>query len=94
MVAKDKFEVGPLGSKTWVWGKTIEYNTQYTTTFRVKVRSRQSVLAAAVVNRGTLNVPYTMYLSSKSSGTKVQTTGSWSGASSWDLRQTALPINA
>ena len=93
MVAKDKLEVGPLSSNTWVWGKTIEYNTQYTTTFHVKVGPHKSVRATAVVNHGTLNVPYTMYLTSKSSGIKVQTTGFWSGASSWDLRQTVFPIS-
>jgi hypothetical protein len=46
----------------------------------------------ATVHVGTLEVPYTLYLSSKSTGTKAQTKGIWHGVSSWDLRHTITPV--
>ena len=80
-------------TNTWTWGKTTEYSTQYTATFPVKAGPHESVRASSVVNQGTLDVPYTMHLSSKSTGVNVQTTGTWRGVSSWDLRHTITTLN-
>ena len=91
-IASGKFTVESSTSKTWKWGETTSYSTQYTATFPVKAGPHQSVRAMAVVNQGTLDVPYVMHLSSKSSGVKVQTSGTWRGVSSWDLRYTITAV--
>jgi len=85
-IADNTFSVEVPGSNTWTWGSATEYSTQYTATFPVKAPAHTAVHVSAVVTQGMLNVPYTMHLSSKSSGVKTQTTGTWHGVSSWDLR--------
>lgn len=47
---------------------------------------QKTIRVTSVVNQGMLEVPYTMYLSSKATGVKVETTGTWRGVSYWDLR--------
>jgi len=93
LVAESKLTVEASSSHTWTWGKTTEYSTQYTATFPVKAGPRKSVRASSVVNQGMLDVPYTMFMSSKSTGVKVETTGTWRGVSSWDLRHTITALN-
>lgn len=46
------------------------------------------VRAVSTVNKGVLEVPYTMYLSSKSTGATTESKGIWRGVSTWDLRHT------
>ena len=92
MVSEATFKVEVSTENTWTWGKTTEYNSQYTATFPVKAAAHTAVRASAVVTKGTLSVPYTMYLSSKSGGVEVQTSGTWRGVSSWDLRFTITDI--
>lgn len=46
------------------------------------------VRAVSTVNKGVLEVPYTMYLSSKSTGATTESKGIWHGVSTWDLRHT------
>jgi len=92
LVAESKLTVEASTTHNWTWGKTTEYTTQYTATFPVKASPQKSVRASSVVNQGTLDVPFTMYLSSKSSGVKVQTSGTWRGVSSWDLRHSVTTI--
>lgn len=86
-------KVEASSTNTWTWGQTTSYTTQYTANFPVKAGPHKSVRASSVVNQGTLDVPYTMYLSSRSGGVKVQTTGTWRGVSSWDLRHTISPLD-
>jgi len=93
VIADAKFSLSASTSNTWTWGKTTEYTIQYTATFPVMAGPHKSVRASSVVNQGTLDVPYTMYLSSKSSGVKVQTSGTWQGVSSWDIRYTITPLD-
>lgn len=93
MVAEGKLTVEASTSNTWTWGKTTQYSTQYTATFPVKAGPHNSVRASSVVNQGMLDVPYTMCMSSKSTGVKVETTGTWRGISSWDLRHTITTLN-
>ena len=80
-------------TNTWTWGKSTSYTTQYTATFPVKAAPHKAYRAMSVANQGTLDVPYTMHLSSKSTGVKVQTSGTWQGVSSWDIRHTIMPAD-
>ena len=93
MIAEGKFSVSASTTNTWTWGKTTEYGIQYTATFPLKAGPHKTVRATSVVNQGTLDVPYTIYMSSKSSGVKVETSGTWRGVSSWDLRHTITALN-
>lgn len=88
IVDEGTFSVDTSTTNTWTWGSTTSYSTDYTETFPVTASPNTTVLASALVDQGTLNVPYTMYMSSKSTGVSVTTTGTWTGVSSWDLRYT------
>jgi len=92
-VVESKLSLEASAKNTWTWGKTTEYSTQYTAKFHVKAGPRKSVRVSSVVNQGTLDVPFTMYMSSKSTGVKVQTTGTWRGVSSWDPRHTITVLD-
>ena len=85
--------MGAPTSSTWTWGKTTEYRTRYTANFHVKAGPHKSVRASSMVNQGLLDVPFILYMSSKSDGVKVQTTGTWRGVSSWDLRHTVTALD-
>ncbi|KAF9648929.1 hypothetical protein BDM02DRAFT_2012525 [Thelephora ganbajun] len=92
-IAEGKMKVEASTTNTWTWGKTTEYTTQYTANFPVKAGPHKSVRASSVVNQGTLDVPYIIFMSSKSAGVKVETKGTWRGVSSWDLRHTITALN-
>jgi len=92
-IAESKFKVEASTTNTWTWGQTTSYTTSYTANFPVKAGPHQSVRATSVVNQGTLDVPYVMHMSSKSTGVKVETSGTWRGVSSWDLRHTITDVS-
>jgi hypothetical protein len=78
-------------TNTWAWGKMDRYTTHYTAEFPVRVPPRKTLRAFASVTQGILDAPFTMYLSSKSNGVKVQTSGFWRGGSSWGFRHFSYP---
>ncbi|KAK7033618.1 hypothetical protein VNI00_012617 [Paramarasmius palmivorus] len=73
-------------SNEWTWGKEDSVAKSYTATFPVKAGPKQTVRAVSTVNKCDLDVPYTIYMSSKSTGTKVETKGIWRGVTTWNLR--------
>jgi hypothetical protein len=75
-------------SQEWKFGEQNSFTTSYVASFPVKAEAGKTVRAVSTVNRGELEVPYTIYMSSKSTGTKVETKGKWRGVSTWDLRHT------
>ena len=82
-----KLGVGVSNSHTWTWGETTHYDTQYTATLPLKAGSERSVRASSLVTQSMVEVPFTMYMSSKRTPrVKVQTTGTWHGICSWDHR--------
>jgi len=87
-ITDGKFKLDASVITPWFWAKTTSYTIVYNNTFPVKVAPFQSIRATSLVNQGMLEVPFTMHLSSTSAGVKVQTTGTWRGLSSWDLRHT------
>ncbi|KAI0040028.1 hypothetical protein FA95DRAFT_1566775, partial [Auriscalpium vulgare] len=72
----------------WKYGEANSFTKKYTASVPVKVGPRKTVRVVSVVNKGKLEVPYTISLSSKSAGVKVETKGIWYGVSTWDLRHT------
>ena len=94
-ISEGKFNVSASSTNTWTWGQTTEFTIQYTATFPVKAGPHERIRATSMVNQGILDVPYTMYLSSKRDpSVKVQTTGVWHGVSSWDLRHTITHLGS
>lgn len=93
MISEGKFSVSSSNSHTWTWGRSNQYGVQYTATFPVMAGPHKSIRGTSVVNEGTLNVPYTITMSSIRSGVRVQASGMWHGVSSWDLRHTITPLN-
>ncbi|KAI0741309.1 hemolytic lectin [Daedaleopsis nitida] len=81
-----KFTVGGASANEWGW--STQSTMQVTGTFPIALIPHQAARAVSVVNQGILSVPYTLYLSSKSSGVQVQTTGTWHGVSAWYLLHT------
>ncbi|KAK0472997.1 hypothetical protein IW261DRAFT_1423968 [Armillaria novae-zelandiae] len=57
----------------------------YTANFPVKAGLGKTVCGVLFVQKGTLEVPYTIQLASKSTGVWVETKGIWRGVSSWEL---------
>lgn len=92
VITEGRFTVEASSANTWTWGKMSSYTIQYTATPIIKVDSRKTVRVASVVNQGTIEVPYNMYLSSKRTGVKVEMSGTWRGVSSWDLRHSITPL--
>ncbi|KAI0741389.1 hypothetical protein C8Q80DRAFT_1109666, partial [Daedaleopsis nitida] len=68
------------------WGKGTDYTTQYTATYIAKAAPHETLYAQTAINMGTVEVPFTLYFKAKSSGLEVQTTGLWSGSTSWNFR--------
>ncbi len=88
IVAEAEFNVETSLSNEWKWGEQNSFSKSYTATFPVKAGPHETVRAVSTVNKGEIEVPYTIHLSSKSTGTKTETKGIWRGVSTWDLRHT------
>lgn len=84
-VAEGQIEITAELSNQWKWGKVDSTSFSYTAAIPVKVQAAESVKVSAIVSSGTLTVPFTIYLSSISTGVKVETKGIWRGATTWDL---------
>ncbi|KAJ7451332.1 hemolytic lectin [Mycena latifolia] len=91
-IAEGEFRMDTSISETWTYGKTESFEKTYTASFPVKAGPHMTVHAVSTVNVGTLEVPYTLYLSSKSTGTKAETRGIWRGVSSWALRHSISQV--
>ncbi|KAJ7473451.1 hemolytic lectin [Mycena latifolia] len=91
-IAEVEFRVDESFNKSWTYGKTESIQKTYKANFPVKAAARTKVHAVSTVNVGNLEVPYTLYLSSKSTGAKAQTHGIWRGVSSWDLRHSLSEV--
>ena len=72
-----------------------EFTTQYKATYTIKLAPRETRRGVVIVNRGMVDVPYTMFLSSKRDpSVKVQTTGVWHGVSTWAPRSLTVHLDS
>ncbi|KAJ3492365.1 hypothetical protein NLI96_g33 [Meripilus lineatus] len=88
LFAEAKFTIDASATNQWTWGEQTSFSKSYTITFPVRAGPNETVRAISTINRGELEVPFTMHLSSRISGTKTETKGVWRGLSTWDLRHT------
>lgn len=88
LVAEAEFTLSAELSNEFTWGREESFSHNYTASFPVKANPYTIVRAVSTVNQGTLEVPYTIHLKSKSSGAMAESKGIWHGVSTWDLRHT------
>ncbi|KAJ3476704.1 hypothetical protein NLI96_g10979 [Meripilus lineatus] len=94
-IARTEITVDTSTTNEWSWGQQDTFGRAHTANFPVRAGPRETVRAVSSVNRGVLEVPFTMHLSSRSTGTRVVTRGKWHGVSTWDLRHTIYyPTNS
>jgi len=87
-VGATDFTVKAPSSNQWNWGQTNTYTVTYTATFPVTAKPGATVRAVSTVNKGNLEVPFTINCKFKDAGVTVQTQGVWRGVSTWDLQHT------
>ena len=93
IITDGKFTVSAPETNTW--GQRTEFTTQYKATYTIKLAPRETRRGVVIVNKGMVDVPYTMFLSSKRDpSVKVQTTGVWHGVSTWDLRSLTVHLGS
>ncbi|KAL0572240.1 hypothetical protein V5O48_009722 [Marasmius crinis-equi] len=90
---KGDLSFGLSSSSKWTWGKSDSTEKAWRVTFTVVAPPGKTVYATAVVSHGELEVPYTIFVSSKSTGVKTETKGIWRGVSSWNLRYSPLEVD-
>ncbi|KAK0491956.1 hypothetical protein EDD18DRAFT_1080175 [Armillaria luteobubalina] len=86
IVTEGKITVSVSRSNEFTFGTENTLTKTYTANFPVKAGPGKSVRGVSSVQEGTLEVPYTIHLASKSTGVWVETKGIWRGVSSWELR--------
>jgi hypothetical protein len=85
-VAEAKVKVDVTNSHTFKWGSTNSSSKSYIARLPVVTPPLATAQAVSSVTSSTINVPFTMYLKSASTGVEVQTKGIYKGATTWDLR--------
>ncbi|KAK0196670.1 hypothetical protein F5146DRAFT_946624 [Armillaria mellea] len=84
-IADEKFGISTAINNEWRFGVENSFSKTYTAHFPVKAGPNQTVHAVSTAQRGTLDVPYTMHLVSKSRGVEVEMQGIWRGVFTWEL---------
>ncbi|KAK0491954.1 hemolytic lectin LSLb [Armillaria luteobubalina] len=84
-VAESKISVSVSHSNKFTFGRETSFSKMYTVEFPVKAGPKKTVHGVLSVQEGTLEVPYTIHLTSKSTGVWVEAKGIWHGVSSWEL---------
>ncbi|KZT10565.1 hemolytic lectin LSLb [Laetiporus sulphureus 93-53] len=92
--AETEFKVDISVNNEWKWGEENTFSKTYAATFSVRAGPGETVKAVSTVDTGTLSVPFTAYLSSKSTGFEVTTEGIWRGVSNWNLRHVLTSATA
>ncbi|KAK0491950.1 hypothetical protein EDD18DRAFT_1321316 [Armillaria luteobubalina] len=85
LVTESKISVSVSHKNEFIFGTENTFSKMYTANFPVKAGPKKTVRGVSSVQEGTLEVPYTIHLASKSTGVWVETKGVWRGVSSWDL---------
>ncbi|KAF7368218.1 Hemolytic lectin LSLb [Mycena venus] len=90
-VANGKVTTSVANQHQFKWGSTDSITHHWSATFNATIPPHKTIKAVSTVTQGTLTVPYTITLSSKS-GITTTTKGTWSGTSTWDLKNTVTEI--
>ncbi|KAJ6530577.1 hypothetical protein B0H19DRAFT_1273582 [Mycena capillaripes] len=82
-----EFNVFSEFSTSMTWGKELSSQQSYSIGSTVKAAPHSSVLVVWIVNICNLEMPYTMTLRSRSTGTTVESFGIWHGVTGLNQRQ-------
>lgn len=85
-VVEAGFALDTSVSQEWKYGTTNEYSKSYTAHVPATAAPGATARAISSVNRGDIEVPFTIYLKSKSTGFNVETKGTYRWLTTWDLR--------
>lgn len=85
LIGETGISVDITNRHTWSFGNTTEAKKTYTADFPIKAPPRTKIIAVASIKKATFSVPYIMYLKSKKTGIKVDSYGTYSGITTWDL---------
>ncbi|KAK0216771.1 hypothetical protein EDD85DRAFT_916676 [Armillaria nabsnona] len=81
-----KITISASQSNNWKFGSQDTFSQTYAVHFPVKAGPHQTINGVSTVQEGTLVVPFTMHLVSKSAGIEVEPVkGLWRGVSTWNL---------
>ena len=86
VVASLGFEMETSQNQEWKFGTQYSHSKTCTVRLPAKASPHTTVIATSSVNSGDIAVPFTIYLSSKSTGVQVETHGTYHGLTTWDLR--------
>lgn len=67
------------------WINSYTFNHTYSPSFSININPGEIVHAKSSICEGTLEVPFTIYLSSEDKAKEMTGTGVWRGVSTWDL---------
>lgn len=68
------------------WGESTSFAKTWKTTYPAKAQPGKALRVIVTIERGSLEVPYTLRQKSKSTGQTVETTGIWKGVSSGNTK--------
>lgn len=88
IVANGKISADVSASTEFTWGEKLSFSKSYVMSFTVNTTPGKIVTMVSTVERGVIEVPYTIYLSSKRTGAKAETEGMWRSDSTWDVSHT------
>ena len=88
-----EIELSASLTNEWKFGEANEFAQTWKATFPAKAAPGETVRGISTITRGRLDVPYTITLRSKSNKVEVQTRGTWSGVSTWDLRHAISTVD-
>lgn len=85
-VAEGSIKLEATTTHEWTWGSTETRSNEVKGGFPVVAPPRSVVTATSIMTRSTLDVPFTIYTKSQSSGIEISTHGIYKGVDFWGLR--------
>jgi hypothetical protein len=86
IVAEQEIRVDVTNSHTFQWGSTTSSSKSYIARLPVVTPPHTTARAVSSITSSIIDVPFTMYLRSASTGVEVETEGIYKGETTWDLR--------
>ncbi|KAF8663989.1 hypothetical protein AX16_000840 [Volvariella volvacea WC 439] len=84
------FQIDRSSGLMWRVGPSDSFSKPYTQSISIRVSPQYPVRFIARVTKGTVEVPYTILLKSKSTGAVTTSRGMWAGILSWGFRMQSI----
>ncbi|KAJ7752340.1 hypothetical protein B0H16DRAFT_1317483, partial [Mycena metata] len=86
VVSSASFTLGVSTSQQWTWGKSSIVQRTYSVSSSIVTNPNYQTVVVSTYTIGKLQVPFTIYSTSKATGVKVTTEGVWTGTSGWNVQ--------